>query len=67
MLQTVLLDTKIAIPKNSDMTKHTENHGIGTQTNEYFRRNRLYKVSEDEFLRKQFKNFSKSYKYGNNR
>ena len=49
------------------MTKHTENHGIGTQTNEYFRRNRLYKVSEDEFLRKQFKNFSKSYKYGNNR
>ncbi len=35
--------------KNSNMTKHTENHGIGTQTNEYFRRNRLYKISEDEF------------------
>lgn len=43
--------------KNNDITKHTENHGHGTQTNEYFRRNRLYKISEDEFLHRQFKNF----------
>ena len=43
--------------KNNDIAKHTENHGDGTQTNEYFRRNRLYKISEDEFLSKQFKNF----------
>lgn len=43
--------------KNNNIAKHTENHGDGTQTNEYFRRNRLYKISEDEFLSKQFKNF----------
>ena len=43
--------------KNNNIAKHTENHGDGTQTNEYFRRNRLYKISEDEFLSKQFNNF----------
>ena len=43
--------------KNNNIAKHTENHGDGTQTNEYFRRNKLYKISEDEFLSKQFKNF----------
>lgn len=43
--------------KNNNITEHTENHGDGTQTNEYFRSNRLYKVSEDEFLIKQFKKF----------
>ena len=43
--------------KNNNIAKHTENHGDGTQTNEYFRRNRLYKILEDEFLSKQFKNF----------
>lgn len=43
--------------KNNNIAKHTENHRDGTQTNEYFRRNKLYKISEDEFLSKQFKNF----------
>ena len=43
--------------KNNNIAKHTENHGDGTQTNEYFRRNKLYKISENEFLSKQFKNF----------
>lgn len=43
--------------KNNNIAKHTEKPGDGTQTNEYFRRNKLYKISEDEFLSKQFKNF----------
>lgn len=43
--------------KNNNIAKHTENHRDGTQTNEYFRRNKLYKISENEFLSKQFKNF----------